>query len=991
MDPLSITASIVAVIQISQQLFDLCQTYYKGVKNARNDIKRLRDEVTALSDVLTQISDLADEPGADALATLDIIKGPLQSCGDDLSLLSQRLDPGHGKEMKQFGFRALKWPFSTKEVEKTLAVIDRHKNMFTLALTADQTSLILSVSQDVSDIKQGLARTQISVEGTQADSAAYRSERYRTSMVKWLTVTDPSFNYRAALKKHQPSTGEWFLELEQFRKWKDTRSSLLWLHGIPGCGKTILSSTIVKHLISEYTSQPKIVIAYFYFDFNTGEKQNVSNCLSSLVGQICHQSGLVLEVLEELYEKCSNGNQKVAPCDLIKVMRIYATGGDPQDIYIVLDALDECPEGDLRDEVLKLITDLCSWSASKIHLIVTSRQESDIQEALIPLLTWPAIPIQGARVRGDIEAYVDHQITTYLRRLSTDLKEEIKDTLLQGANGMFRWVFCQLQVLKKCPPIRSAIRKALRNLPPTLDGVYTRVLESIEDETCQELAGRCLVWLAFSRVPLCLEELAEAAVVGTESFDPEDRISDPQFILELLGSLVVVASDEYDLENSPTIAEWVVHNGIGAAGLGVIRLAHFSVKEFLISERIVQSAVSKFALDAALAHGHIAEACLLYLDSYQQLESGAMPYVCSWNMNNFPISTDRGFYPLLEYACSFWWHLRQTPLRTQRALDYIIWKLFHKNVTYGLPDWIITNSFTGAFCVEDMSPLHLFSLFGIEGAVQLELERGAHVNARNNWQETALHLAVRLAHHRIVRLLLEYGATSSAENIHGFIPLMGALEYHHYQFDPLSDVSIESSLAIINLLLSYEDKMHDCQNLTYPEKQILPSTILINKSRGHYWITPIHFAARYGSVEHCKFLLDSGAEVKCQDALGRNALHHVIKGCAPVPRRLEIVKLLLDHGLDVLAKNDDGQTVLELAINDGHLNLDVVKTNEERADDVLQKYDHAALQSMETARQERRKAEIRRLMIECPIDPPIVYNEGDYGYALWKDFYSNQA
>ena len=178
------------------------------------------------------------------------------------------------------------------------------------------------------------------------------------------------------------------------------------------------------------------MIAYFYFDFNSGEKQNVSNCLSSLVVQICHQSGLVPKVLEELYEKCSNGNQQPAPCDLIKVIRTYATGGDSQDIYVVLDALDECPKGDLRDEVLNLITDLCSWSPSNIHMIVTSRQESDIQEALIPLLSWPAIPVQGARVRGDIEAYVDHQIATCLRRLSTDLKEEVKDTLLRGASGM---------------------------------------------------------------------------------------------------------------------------------------------------------------------------------------------------------------------------------------------------------------------------------------------------------------------------------------------------------------------------------------------------------------------------------------------------------------------------------------------------------------------------------------------------------------------------
>ena len=178
------------------------------------------------------------------------------------------------------------------------------------------------------------------------------------------------------------------------------------------------------------------MIAYFYFDFNTGQKQNVSNCLSSIVGQICHQTGVILEALQKLHKKCSDGSQAPALCDLTEVMRSYATGDDLQDIYIVLDALDECPKGDLRDELLKLIADICSWSPSNIHLIVTSRQEPDIQEALSPLLTGSAISIHGAQVSGDIEAYVDHQITISLRRLSTDLKEEVKDTLLRGANGM---------------------------------------------------------------------------------------------------------------------------------------------------------------------------------------------------------------------------------------------------------------------------------------------------------------------------------------------------------------------------------------------------------------------------------------------------------------------------------------------------------------------------------------------------------------------------
>ena len=317
----------------------------------------------------------------------------------------------------------------------------------------------------------------------------------------------------------------------------------------------------------------------------------------------------------------------------------------------------------------------------------------------------------------------------------------------------FRWVFCQLEVLKKCPPIRAALRKALRRLPATLDETYARVLESIEDETCQELARRCLVWLAFSKTPLSLEQLADAAVIGTGSFDPEDRISDPQFILELLGSLVVVASDEYLVEDSSTIAEWVVYNGIGVVGLGVVRLAHFSVKEYLTSERIVQSAVSKFALGDAMAHRQIAEACLLYLDFFQQLESEAISrltpptssYVDFWARSDLPISADLDIspYPLLGYACYFWWHLRQIPLRKQRSLDDIIRRLFHETVASGFPVWIMARTYRDYIWEENVPTLQIFSQMGLEGAVQLELESGAHVDARDQRQQTALHLAVR--------------------------------------------------------------------------------------------------------------------------------------------------------------------------------------------------------------------------------------------------------
>lgn len=141
MDPVSAAASVIAVVQISGQVFQLCQAYYSGVKGARKDIKLLRDEVISLQDVLTYVADLAEDPGSANPSILNLLNqqnGPVQQCQKDLEGLVVKLEPGQeNNKMKQFGLRALKWPFSSKDVEKLLATIGRHKATFNLALTAD--------------------------------------------------------------------------------------------------------------------------------------------------------------------------------------------------------------------------------------------------------------------------------------------------------------------------------------------------------------------------------------------------------------------------------------------------------------------------------------------------------------------------------------------------------------------------------------------------------------------------------------------------------------------------------------------------------------------------------------------------------------------------------------------------------------------------------------------------------------------------------------
>ena len=141
MDGLSAAASVIAVIQVSSQIFDLCRTYYLNVKEARQDIDRLRNEVASLQDVLVHVVDLTNDPNASSSRTLDLISqedGPLKQCQSELEDLATKLNPGDSTNKMNLALRALKWPFKSKEVDKTLAAIGRYKASVVLSLTTDQ-------------------------------------------------------------------------------------------------------------------------------------------------------------------------------------------------------------------------------------------------------------------------------------------------------------------------------------------------------------------------------------------------------------------------------------------------------------------------------------------------------------------------------------------------------------------------------------------------------------------------------------------------------------------------------------------------------------------------------------------------------------------------------------------------------------------------------------------------------------------------------------
>lgn len=152
----------------------------------------------------------------------------------------------------------------------------------------------------------------------------------------------------------------------------------------------------------------------------------------------------------------------------------------------------------------------------------------------------------------------------YINLLAINHSLKLKD----NAQIRFRWVVCQIDSLKKCIRPKD-VQNALKSLPTTLNEFYARALLGI-DESYRQMAIRALQWLAFSKKPIAIEELAEAVIIdpeATPSFDRTDRLLDSHDVLKVLSSLVTVYKSRrwaFDYQEIEEIEE--------------IRLAHFSVK-----------------------------------------------------------------------------------------------------------------------------------------------------------------------------------------------------------------------------------------------------------------------------------------------------------------------------------------------------------------------------------------------------------------------------
>ena len=439
----------------------------------------------------------------------------------------------------------------------------------------------------------------------------------------------------------------------------------------------------------------------------------------------------------------------------------------------------------------------------------------------------------------------------------------------------FRWVYCQLEVLRDCLP--PSVRRTLDELPESLDETYERVLKEIKKPN-RDHARRLLSCLVAAVRPLRVEELAEVLAVDYEDEEGIPRLNanwrwedQEQAILTSCSSLIAI---------------------IESGQSRVVQFSHFSVKESLTSARLATSHGDALGYHITFepAHMILAQACMsALLQSDDCIEQ-----------NGIEISQ------LARYAAEHWViHAKYENVSSclRKAMEYLFdlnkpyfaaWKELHDidtNPLLGSTFYYFTSS------KSDAVPLYYASLCGFQDLVEhLIIKYPQHVDIHGGYYATPLVAALAGEHFQIAKILRDNGAHPNIRRFGGGSPLHSAVFYGHLQ--------------MVQVLIEYKADVNARTDAGKTPLHFFPIRFF-----GRSLLTPSHISRLHNVV---LFLLEHGADVNARDKDLSTLLHIAVqKGW------VEVVRVLLEHGASAGAEDTWGRTPYQLASLEGH--SDVIK------------------------------------------------------------------
>ncbi|KAI1121257.1 hypothetical protein F5Y10DRAFT_256692 [Nemania abortiva] len=593
MDPLSVAGSIAGLVALADAVFRGVYKYYKSVSDAPREIEELADRLKSLAGVLHSLKILADvleQNGTPSTVQMTHISNTTKLLGD----IKERLDQYQSKKSnpKLDTIRqSFKWSFTKTKTKDLTERLSQQQEIIGLALHSDSLSNLLELLGNSKDIKKQISSVKQGVENLQMlTRVEVDAERQR--ILDFFLKVNPQPNLDTSIKLRHPGTGNWLIESAQFQQWIESTGSI-WLSGIPGSGKTVLAGAVIQKALEKGKSSPKIGVAFFFCDYKDPKAIVLSNILAAIASQLARQNEQAFGELKERFESLhpKDGLAKDPSSDVLQDCLEEMFQYFDQ-IILVVDGLDEC--GDNTDEVTRALANIADYSTN-VTMALASRDEYNIELKLQENFTRITI---GAH-KEDILLYVGSEIDKRmedgrLRITNVTLKDEILTTLSNEADGMFRWVTCQLDYLRDCPTDADR-RAALKELPPTLDETYERILRRINRgrPRARRIVQKCLQLISVKLINLQIDQLCHA-------------ISVPDTLNAMLEKDSIISEEEISRLCSSFIRK--SENGL------YFEFPHFTVREFLERETLLNDReLADYHLSEPVCNAALAQQCLRYL------------------------------------------------------------------------------------------------------------------------------------------------------------------------------------------------------------------------------------------------------------------------------------------------------------------------------------------------------------------------------------------
>jgi ankyrin repeat protein/Cdc6-like AAA superfamily ATPase len=717
-----------------------------------------------------------------------------------------------------------------------------------------------------------------------SDTKAIKAAQELKDLLDWIGPDD----YSPSLRKHSKMVCTWILTHEKFLDWITTPTSTLFCIGNPGTGKTVMSASVINHLLAHH-DQAKVAVCYLFLEYTRKAEQTSPALLTSLLRQLVSAAGSISACSKHLSER-HRKNSPLSSTDEIfeELIRICARFDQ---IYLVVDGLDESDPAIVR-ELVSTLRRLSPESNDRVHIMATSRRIPTSEDLFANDLT---LEIDPKVVTTDIELYLTSEMSTLsvCVQENNDLKRKITEEIMEIANGVFLLVHLHveslvgLRTVKAVKTALEAMNSDTKSSTPNkataaYDTAYERAMQRIMSQSGEDAkyAIEVLTWVVFAQRRMRTVELQHAVAVEDESssMDPE-ALQDIRELLSVCAGLVTL-------------------DGSGER----VELVHKTAQEYF--ER-------NFHKWHPSPHLKIAHTCVTYL--LFSFDGHGPPKIVGWDFAFDHVRQKWLFYhPLYDFAATYWGYHTRCVSHGEISPDLDCFVTLTKALARA--PQAIKHAYTWYARFESRNPaptgLHLAAMHGTATFIALLLD-GDDIGIQSNDNLTPLHLAAKYGQIDAADTLIVSGRfpVDSTAGSEKSTPLLLAVEYDQ---PPL----------VHRLLATKQVGLNVCDAFGRTPLIIAVERLIGRRSRSVELLTPIHEAHK-GNFDVIETLLREESIDKniSETRTGRTAIHiAIIHGASngswgPVSRTL--CSLLIQNGLDINIRDSNKIKPIAYAVASG--------------------------------------------------------------------------